>query len=177
MRDIFWNQSGIGCPALLARWLRNNGSLTVRIGQRCGRLDIARLHDGLATTTHDEAALLGQAPRQKVYAREIFLLADNKPVVFAHSVVAARHLSGTWRALQHLGNRSLGTLLFTHPEVHRAPLYFCALKSTHPLYRRAAATLDSPPDKLWARRSLFTMHGAPLLVTEVFLPSILSLKK
>jgi chorismate lyase len=37
--------------------------------------------------------------------------------------------------------------------------------------------LDAPPQKLWARRSLFTLHDAPLLVTEIFLPDILRLPK
>jgi chorismate--pyruvate lyase len=65
--------------------------------------------------------------------------------------------------------------LFTHPLVQREPLHYKALRSTHPLYRRAAAVLGDPPGKLWARRSLFHLHGAPLLVTEVFLPEILRL--
>ncbi|MBW8076756.1 MAG: chorismate lyase, partial [Gallionella sp.] len=34
---------------------------------------------------------------------------------------------------------------------------------------------DNPPATLYARRSLFYLHGAPLLVTEVFLPEILEL--
>ena len=35
--------------------------------------------------------------------------------------------------------------------------------------------LARPPAYLWARRSLFVMRGSCLLVTEVFLPSILGL--
>jgi hypothetical protein len=76
-----------------------------------------------------------------------------------------------------LGNRSLGTLLFTHPLVKRHPLYFKALQPHHPLYQSATAALDELPSRLWARRSLFTLRGAPLLVTEVFLPEILKLKE
>jgi chorismate--pyruvate lyase len=177
MRDIFWNSSAIGCEAALAPWLMDHGSLTARIRQHCDNFSVLNLRDGLMTATHDETALLGVAQRQKIYAREVFLLADDQPVIFAHSVVAAQHLRGAWQALQHLGNRSLGTLLFTHPLVHRAPLCFHALKPSHPLYRRAVISLGAAPGKLWARRSLFTLHGVPLLVTEVFLPDILKLKK
>jgi chorismate--pyruvate lyase len=177
MRDIFWKQSVIGCEALLTPWLMDHGSLTARIKRHCGKFGVLNQFEGLMCATHDETALLGVPQRQKVYTREVFLLADEKPVVFAHSVVAARHLCGAWQALQHLGNRSLGTLLFTHPQVARAPLNFRAPKPAHPLYRRAVATLAAPPGKLWARRSLFTLYGAPLLVTEVFLPDILKLKK
>ncbi len=77
--------------------------------------------------------------------------------------------------MSDLGNRSLGSLLFTHPLVIRQPLHYKALRSHHPLYRSAAAVLTDAPDRLWARRSLFYLHDAPLLVTEVFLPEILKL--
>jgi chorismate--pyruvate lyase len=74
-----------------------------------------------------------------------------------------------------LGNRSLGSLLFTHPLVIRRPLHFKALRAHNPLYRSATQNLEGASDPLWARRSLFTLQGAPLLVTEVFLPEILKL--
>jgi chorismate--pyruvate lyase len=45
------------------------------------------------------------------------------------------------------------------------------------LYKSAVAVLDERPTKLWARRSLFYLRDAPLLVTEVFLPEILTLNK
>jgi len=121
--------------------------------------------------------LLGLSPHKKVYTREVFLLADKHPVVFAHSVVAPHHLHGAWHSLQHLGKRPLAALLFAHPLVHRAPLHYRTLKANHPLYRRAIITLDTPPPTLLARRSLFTLRGASLLVTEVFLPGVLKLTK
>jgi chorismate--pyruvate lyase len=78
--------------------------------------------------------------------------------------------------MRGLGNRSLGTLLFTHPLVKRHSLHFKVLQPHHFLYRSATASLNEPPARLWARRSLFTLRGAPLLVTEVFLPEILKLQ-
>lgn len=174
--DCYWNGSSTGCAAALTPWLHDHGSLTQRIRQRCDEFRVQNLYDGLAAAVRDEPALLGVANRQRVYTRDVFLLADQQPVVFAHSVVAAHHLRGAWQALQHLGDRSLGSLLFTHPLVERAPLRYRALKPNHPLYRRAAVALDVPPSRLWARRSLFTLYGAPLLVTEVFLPEVLELR-
>jgi len=158
-------------------WLRDHGSLTRRIQQRCSHFGVSNVCDCLMTAVHDETALLGLSSRQRIYTREVFLLADSQPVVFAHSVVSPRHLLGAWQSLQHLGNRPLAALLFAHPLVQRAPLHYRTLKPGHPLYRRAITALDSPPPKLLARRSLFTLYGAPLLVTEVFLPQILLLTK
>jgi chorismate--pyruvate lyase len=177
MNKTDWHTFLPDIEAGYAPWLHDHGSLTLRIQQRCGKFSVRNICDCLMTVAHDETALFGLPSRQKVYTREVFLIADNQPVVFAHSVVAPHHLRGAWQALQHLGNCPLAALLFAHPLVQRAPLHCRTLKSNHPLYRRAAVALDMPPSKLWARRSLFTLHGAPLLVTEVFLPDILKLRK
>ena len=177
MRDKFWNGAAPGCAADLAPWLRDRGSLTQRIQQRCDDFAVRGVHSGLARIALDEAALLGIAPQHLAYSREVFLYADGVPVVFAHSACARQHLRGAWSAVSGLGSKPLGVLLFAHPLVERRPLHYKALRSGHPLYQRAAAVLSHPPDRLWARRSLFYLYGAPLLVTEVFLPEILELDK
>jgi chorismate--pyruvate lyase len=157
--------------------MRDHGSLTARIVQRCAQFSVQSVCSGYARIAFDESNVLEIPSRQFAYSREVFLLADAQPVVFAHSACAQQNLRGAWRSMRGLGNRSLGSLLFTHPLVTRQPLHYQALRSTHPLYRRAANALKNPPPILYARRSLFTLHNAPLLVTEVFLPEILRLQK
>jgi chorismate--pyruvate lyase len=158
-----------------APWMRDHGSLTRRIQQRCTQFAVQPVRSGLARIAHDESCVLDIPSRQFAYSREVFLLADGQPVVFAHSACAQAHLHGAWQAMSGLGNRSLGSLLFTHPLVIRQPLHYLALRAHHRLYQRAASMLKAAPDTLYARRSLFHLHGAPLLVTEVFLPEILNL--
>jgi chorismate--pyruvate lyase len=175
--DEFWHGAALGCATGLSPWLRDRGSLTQRIQQRCTRFAVRGVRSGLARIALDEAALLDVAPQHLAYSREVFLYADDIPVVFAHSACARQHLRGAWSAVRGLGNKPLGALLFAHPLVERKPLHYKALRSAHPLYRRATAMLGNPPGRLWARRSLFYLHGAPLLVTEVFLPEILHLAK
>lgn len=173
--DHFWNGATTGCGQALAPWLHDNGSLTRRIQQRCDHFAVRPVRNGLARIAYDESALLGVAPQQLAYSREVFLYADGQPVVFAHSTCAAQHLRGAWAALGGLGNKPLGAMLFAHPLVERGPLRFKALHPHHPLYRRTA--IPDAPGRLWARRSLFYLHGAPLLVTEVFLPEIVRLRQ
>ena len=180
--EKFWRGTVLGCGADLAPWLRDRGSLTQRIQQRCTHFAVRGVCTGLARIAPDEAALLGIAPQQLAWSREVFLYADDQPVVFAHSALAREHLRGAWSSVRALGNKPLGALLFAHPLVERKPLHYQVLRSTHPLYQRAAAVLCGgshntaiQPHRLWARRSLFYLHDAPLLVTEVFLPGILRL--
>jgi chorismate--pyruvate lyase len=171
--DKFWRGDILGCDLKLAPWLHNHGSLTQRIQQRCTHFAVRKVHSGLARIALDESALLGIVSQQLAYSRDVILHADNQPVVFAHSVCATRALHGVWRAVAGLGNQPLGALLFAHPLVKRQPLHYKALRSNHLLYQQAATVLANPPSKLWGRRSLFYLHGVPLLVTEVFLPDIL----
>lgn len=175
MHDTYWQGLMLGAGAYVP-WLRDEGSLTLRIQRRCGIFTVRPVRSGLARVAFDEAALLGVARDRYAFSREVYLYADGRPVVFAHSACAPADLQGSWRALRDLGNRSLGSLLFTHPLVERHPLRYKALQFHHPLYRSAATLLGGAPQRLWARRSLFTLHGAPLLVTEVFLPHILELR-
>lgn len=176
-KDTFWNKTALGACVELQPWLRDHGSLTLRIEQRCERFFVRNVKSSLARIAPDESALLGIAPQQLAWSREVFLCADDQPVVFAHSACASVNLRGAWSALRDLGSKPLGALLFSHPQIVRQPLHFKALHRRHPLYRRAACALNNPPDRLWARRSLFYLNNAPLLVTEVFLPEILLLTK
>lgn len=173
MPDEYWDSTAVNCEAAIAPWLNDDGSLTQRIQQHCKCFAVHPVQSGLARIALDESALLGIAPQQLAWSREVFLYADSRPVVFAHSTCARQHLRGVWSAVGDLGSKPLGTLLFTHPQVERRPLHYKKLRSTHPLCQRATMVLSNPPDQLWARRSLFYLHDAPLLVTEVFLPEIL----
>ncbi len=163
-------------PEAYTPWMQDHGSLTLRIQQRCNTFAVQPVRSGLARIAHDESDVLAIPARHYAYSREVYLLADGKPVVFAHSACAQEHLRGAWLAMTGLGNRSLGSLLFTHPLVERQPLHYLALRALHPLYQRAASVLQDAPDTLYARRSLFHLHGAPLLVTEVFLPEVVKLR-
>ena len=173
-KDTSWKIAALGASPELSPWLRDTGSLTQRIVLRCEHFSLRNVRSGLARIARDESALLGIKPKQLALSREVYLCADGKPVVFAHSACAGPR--GAWHALRALGNRPLGALLFSHPQVIRQPLHYQTLHPHHPLYRRATAQLTEPPRCLWARRSLFYLHNEPLLVTEVFLPEILKLQ-
>ncbi|MFM2397504.1 MAG: putative chorismate pyruvate-lyase [Pseudomonadota bacterium] len=173
MRDVFWNGASIGCGHELFPWLHDHGSLTQRIQQRCQRFEVRSVRSGLARIAYDEAGLLRIKPQQLAYSREVFLVADGVPVVFAHSTCAAQQLRGPWSALAGLGNRPLGAMLFTHPLVRRRALHFKLLREHHPLFKQALPTGGA--SVLWARRSIFELQQVPLLVTEVFMPGIFEL--
>ncbi|MCW5604337.1 MAG: chorismate lyase [Burkholderiales bacterium] len=173
--DPFWHRPPV--PVFYLGWLRDETSLTDRIRSRCSAFSVKVVFQGLRRADRDERFLLRDADRRRMLVREVLLYCRRTPVVFAHSVLDPDDLRGPWRRLAGLGNRPLGAALFADPLVRRHPLRQKKLHAHHELHRRARATLSTGPGPLWARRSLFTLHESPILVTEVFLPGILKLGK
>jgi chorismate lyase len=156
-------------------WLQVKGSLTHALMARCPAFNVVRLSQSPAPAHLDEETLMGLPHRRQATIREVLLRCGDQPLVFAHSVIPGAGLRGPWVGLSGLGNRPLGAALFSDPRVRRHALEFMGLDRRHPLFRKAAAHLDTVPAMLWARRCRFTRAGHSILVTEVFLPPVLNL--
>ena len=175
INDPFWHPLPACSDARLRRWLLDRGSLTRRIQLRCDNFRLDVLSQRMAAILPDERAAIGLFRGAHCLEREVSLNCGQDRLVFAHSVVSPRALHGPWRMLSRLGARPLGAALFADPRIQRHALRFRQLNVRHALYHRASRLLAARPAHLWARRSLFVLRGAPLLVTEVFLPAILAL--
>lgn len=153
--------------------------MTARLQAHGRHFAVHVLRQQLAQPCPDERALLGIPPRQLAQVRDVLLKTDGTPRIFAHSVLARDQARGPWQLFSRMGTRPLGAALFAHPAIRRQTLHFRCLDARHPLYRAAlqagGSDLEPAPPHLWARRSLFTCGEQPLLVCEVFLPSVFSL--
>ena len=167
-----WLKKPILCGAY-QKWLIDNGSLTARLKARYIDFEVRPVLLKNAKAFSDESALLGLKASQHTLVREVLLMGNIQPVVFAHSVLPRASLRGTWNGLGRLGNKPLGATLFANPVVKRTPLSYKKLSSNHALFQHAVAHLTIKPTCLWARRSVFSLNGAKILVTEVFLPQLL----
>jgi len=158
---------------LYSTWLMDNGSLTARLQQRYTHFSVQPFAMKYAKPLQDEAGLLGQPTYKAALIREVFLMGNNQPMVFAHSVLPRTSLRGAWNGLGRLGNKPLGATLFANPKVKRTPLSYKKLTPNHILYQQATQHLLEKPNHLWARRSIFSLNCAHIMVTEVFLPQLL----
>jgi chorismate lyase len=153
-------------------WLIGESSLTARLQSAYADFSVQPTSLKFTKPMQDEATLLRLKPQQKTLVREVLLMGDNQAVVFAHSVLPLASLRGTWRGLGRLGNKPLGAALFKNPRVIRTPLSYKKLSRNHVLYQKAVKHLPIFPTYMWARRSIFSLNCANILVTEVFLPNI-----
>lgn len=160
-------------PADLADWLLNSGSLTRRLRQQCrSHFQVRILGQGWSRPIADESRVLGLRLGAWAWIREVQLLGDHQPWVFARTLIPADTLRGRGRRLTRLGSRPLGEVLFADPGVRRGPVEIARIAAGHRLHQRAFADCPEPPDLLWGRRSLFWIAERPLLVCEIFLPDL-----
>jgi chorismate--pyruvate lyase len=185
LRQANWHAHVLAtnAPHRYRYWLASGGSLTNKLKAHSGAFRVQLLHQDTATCLADEANIIGYHRPGRVWEREVLLRCDNTPVVFAHTVVPMSADASDWPLFSALGERSLGSTLFGDPRVRRGELEFARLRAAHPLARRARAALaangEQVPDEalLYARRCLYQRHEGTLLVTEVFLPSVLKLER
>lgn len=160
-------------PEDTLRWLLDPASLTLRLKFVCrGKFRVDVLSQGWARPHLNEAVALGMLDRCWGFVREVQLLCDEQPWVFARTIIPRTTLAGSNRRLTHLKNRPLGAVLFADPTMTRGPVEIARITSGVRLYTSATRHMKKMPEAIWGRRSVFTLHGAPLLVSEIFLPGI-----
>lgn len=157
-------------------WLTGTDSLTQRLQSSYDNFSVHTTTLMRTLPWAEETACLQQPRRMPVMLREVYLNGGGRARVFAHSLLPSKHCRGHWLKLNHLGNKPLGAILFGNPCAQRTALMFRKLPRQHPLYRRALAQAGHRHAKpvLWARRSVFYLGQAKILVTEVFLPEVLA---
>ncbi len=160
-------------PADIHDWLIDPGSLTARLKRVCKEEFRVRLVElGWGRALYSEGMLLGMRRGENAIIREVELLIDGVPWVFARTVIPASSLRGPAKRLTMLGTKPLGEVLFAEPHTERVVMEIASLHSRHNLFNKAIRSLDVQPERLWGRRTLFNLAGSPLLVNELFLPTL-----
>lgn len=160
-------------PEAARCWLFDPDSLTRRlIGVCAGRFRVELLGQHRVRPLRHEAEALKLPRGVWALVREVYLLCDERPWVYARTVLPATTLTGVERRLAHLGTRPLGAVLFADPSMTRSEVEVARLTRRDPLFQVATARLELRPDSIYGRRSVFRLHGKPLLVSEIFLPGI-----
>lgn len=152
-------QDGLNLPEanVWLPWLQEPGSLTQRLREQYGTVQVQPLFEGLQTPHPTESHILNATPAQTppAWVREVQLLGGCVPRLWARTVIPHWSAHNPWAQVQTLGQQPLGELLFVWPDIERGPLH-----------------IGHTPMG-WARYCVYHRHQAPLLLTEVFLPALL----
>ena len=108
------------------------------------------------------------------WCREIVLKVKSNPLTYGQISMPIETYLAHQDDLDRLGTNPIGqTLLYNKSNVTRGPFSFATLSASHPLFMTLQALC---PEKdiphFWARRSLFLWDALPLMVLEVFFPTL-----
>ena len=153
----------------LQSWLLDPTSLTARLKTHCHQFRVELLGQQVEYCQAHEA--VADIPvGEKVLVREVLLYCDDKPHVFARSLLPLSSLTGEEQALTNLGSQSLGQVLFNNPSLERKMIEVAAFDLNSSVGGLAKNLQLSFTHTLWGRRSIFMLENKPLMVSEVFLP-------
>lgn len=168
-------------PAWAREWAGTRGSLTRRLVGLNEGFRVEPVVQNRRLAVHP-----GNLPRQGgrsgvMRQRLVRLHVGQRPVVLAQTLIQTRGPVNDWRFWRGLGSRSLGSMLFSDPRVHRGNLYFARLASHEgwvlellPTPVRQALASRPRQASWYARCARFSRqpHRTPLWVMEVFLPPL-----
>lgn len=157
----------------LATWLFDSSSLTERLVSACsGSFSVQVLSQGWAHAMLNETKSLNMRISSHALVREVHLLCDGQPWVFARTVIPPHTLRGKQRRLAKLGKKPLGAVLFADKSMHRTEMEIACITPDQQLYQLATRHLEGSEQPIWGRRSVFFLNKHPLMVSEIFLPQI-----
>ncbi|MEW9798041.1 chorismate--pyruvate lyase family protein [Alteromonas sp. CYL-A6] len=151
--------------AYLKNWLLDTGSLTERVQALCRQFDLTVLGQGSSTLHAAERDWLNADDDSHYDVREVLLVADGTPWVFARSVIPHALIK---QELANLGSEPLGRRLFNDARFQRTEFEVCQLNDDQSALFFAQCARRWP---LWGRRSRFSIDGLQMIVAEVFLPA------
>lgn len=138
-------------PAHVLPWLLDNSSLTAKLKNKYSDFHVTVISQAENIPYDCERKLLGDMEGEAIIVREVELMGEQKPVVFARSVIPK---TTDTRKLLAIGARPLGEILFNDPTISRDQLEVGQHLGT------------------WARRSTFVVGTSKLLVSEIFLEAL-----
>jgi chorismate--pyruvate lyase len=190
VRELTFPNNPIGCDAKwlwptiledslsanLYDWLVDTGSLTARLKQYGQKFTVEILSEGNYPLSDDEKTKLNLTGNIG-FVREVLLKVDGTPWVFARSVMPINTLTAPGGELDKLGNRSLGSVLFSAKDMQRSEIEIAEFDEQSNVYSLSSLFNTLPKKSLFGRRSCFLLSGKSLLVSEVFLPAASAYKE
>ena len=134
-------------------WLLEDGPITEKIkSSEVFKLNL--LIDEIDKVEDSEADFLGENLGM-IKTREVILMGNDEPKVFARSLIPLVTIEKGFARLGELGTRPLGDILFEKEIFKRTKIVFAKFRNDKKLF--------------WGRKSKYIVNNHPLSVMEVFL--------
>lgn len=166
-----WSLSEL--PVDVADWLQEEDSLTSRIKSTFAAPFSVTVEDqGLAEPFLADAQQLNQPAHVYSLIREVQLNVGGSPVVFARTTLP-KAVADDLQELAHLGNKPLGEVIFSYPDLERVQLDVAKIETIQ--LRLPIKEQTKGCSSIWARRNTYQINQRVFLVSEFFLPALFTL--
>jgi len=160
-------------PDNVQSWTYESGSLTQRLRNFYGdavavKVLLQRWHKPFLS----ERRLLQLPEHQYSLTREVLLHVNGKPLILARTIIPVTTIKTAKSNLSQLGNRPLGEIIFSYPKLERIAMDVTLIDpSTWTQSAIAEAGIDQ---SIWGRRTVYAIAHKQMLVSEFFLPEVLT---
>ena len=134
-------------------WLLESGPITKRI-KKNGSFKLHLKQDELSFIKQEDKDFIDSTSNE-IKLREVILLCNDVPIVFAQTIIPLETISKGLEQLGSLGNKPLGDILFEKDIFVRNSIVF------------ASFTNDS--NTYWGRKAKYSVKGYRFSVMEIFL--------
>ena len=134
-------------------WLNEPGSITSRIKSFSNfRLKLLRDGPGEVDIIEDDLII---ANYEENNIREVILYSDEKPLIYAKSIIPLTTIRLGLGVLGNLKENPLGDILFSNPEIKKKYMLFAKFESNKKIF--------------CGRKGIYVVKGYPFSVCEIFL--------
>ena len=134
-------------------WLNESGSITSRI-KSFSKFKLKLLRDGPGKVDEIEDDLI-IANYQENNIREVVLYSDEKPLIYAKSIIPIETINLGLGVLGNLKENPLGDILFSDPKIKKKYMLFARFESNKKIF--------------FGRKGIYSVKGYPFSVCEIFL--------
>lgn len=176
MMNLEWTNdpASLSTPpsTLIGEWLTKPYILSRALKQVCQTLTVKVIKQCFMPAFEDEYAVLKMPASVSPFIRQVFLEGDGISLTYGRVVIPKTTYEQHFAQFESLNNNLIGeTLLYQNPDVTRGAFEYACVGSSHSIVKEIAMFLPEF-ELLWARRSVFSLKSYPLLVTELFLPTL-----
>lgn len=146
----------LDAPSNIVPWLTLPSSLTEALKALSQDFRVEVLEEQVLALEPSLADFFPGITHPQLFSRKVLLIGNDQPWVAAHTLIAQDHLSQQLNAFANLQQRPLGELLFADNSVRKD----CSEIAYH--------------QQTWGRRNRYWLREAPILISEFFLPELIS---
>ena len=147
------NMSRLIKSQTIKSWLLEKGPITKRISKNY-EFELNLLKDDIASINQEERDFLCHDDRD-IKVREVILLADRSPLVYAKSLIPSATIKHGFAELGKLGRKPLGDILFEKEIFFKTNVMYAEFLYNENIF--------------WGRKTRYLVKELPLSVMEVFL--------